>query len=36
MSQQEILDEFHLLEPDDIRAAIAYAAHRLSHSQAAE
>jgi len=32
----EILADFDYLEPDDIRAAVAYAARSLEHSQAAE
>ena len=36
MTQEEILADFDFLEPDDIRAAVAYAAKALDHSQAAE
>jgi uncharacterized protein (DUF433 family) len=36
MTQQEILADFDFLEPDDIRAAVAYAAKMLNHSNAAE
>ncbi|MBV8976063.1 MAG: DUF433 domain-containing protein [Alphaproteobacteria bacterium] len=35
-SAEEILADFDYLEPDDIRAAVAYAAENLKHSQAAE
>jgi len=36
MTQEEILADFDFLEPDDIRAAVAYAAKMLNHSNAAE
>ncbi len=38
MTQEEILSDFDFLEPDDIRASIAYAARTLDHPivQAAE
>ena len=31
MSHEEILADFNFLEPDDIMAAIAYAANALDH-----
>ena len=31
MSEAEILGEYAFLEPDDIRAALAYAAQQLNH-----
>jgi len=36
MTQEEILADFDFLEPDDIRAAVAYAAKMLNHPNAAE
>lgn len=36
MTAEEILADFDFLEADDIRAAVAYAAKALEHSQAAE
>jgi len=35
MSETEILSDYEELEPDDLRAALAYAARELDHSGAA-
>ncbi len=35
MSMDDILEDYPELEPDDIRASLAYAADQLDHPQAA-
>jgi uncharacterized protein (DUF433 family) len=32
MSEAQILDEYDFLEPDDIKAALAYAAQQVDHA----